>query len=84
MLDIFTKYLCVHTNLLSPLCLLYRTRQIKGEVTGDSVLVYLGRVVGWVHLGIRLDKQEEVLLKEEPRPIHHAVLDFFHEPCPFG
>ena len=38
---------------------------MEGEVSGDSVLVHLGRVVGWVHLGIRLDKQEKVLLQEE-------------------
>ena len=76
MLAISTEDLTVHTNLLAPLCLLYRIFQIEGEITGDSVLVHLGRVVDSVHLGIRLDKQEEVLLKEEPRPIHHAVLDY--------
>ena len=36
-----------------------------GEVSGDSVQVHLGRVVGWVHLGIRLDRQKGVLPKEE-------------------
>ena len=76
MLDIFIKDLLVHTNLLVPQCLLYRVLQIEGEVSGDGVLVHLGRVVGWVHLGIRLDNQKGVLPKEEtatdtPRCSYH-------------
>ena len=56
MLNIFAEDLHIHTNLLAPLCLLYPLLHVEGMVSRDSVLLHLGRVLGSVHLGIRLEK----------------------------
>ena len=74
MLDVFIEDLSVHTNVLAPLCLLFRVLQIEGEVSGDNVLVHLGRVVGWVHMGIRLDISKEGVTQRGNRDRYTTLL----------
>ena len=76
MLNIVVKDLPMHTNLLAPLCVMDGELLIEGEVSGDSVLVHLGRIAGWVHVGIKLGTQEGERLKEVPRPIHHPAPEY--------
>ena len=55
MLDIFIQDLPVHTIFLSPLLCVVLSTSDRGGGIRRQRLVHLGEVVGWVHLGIRLD-----------------------------
>ena len=74
MLNIFVNGLAVHTTFFPISCLLYRVLQIEGEVSGDSVLVHLGRVVGWVHLWIRLDISKGGVTRSGNRDLYTTLL----------